>query len=57
MAAENGKLKGVAGVLAALFVLLVLPLLVQRYTGYSAVVVAFPVILFLAAVNWYLKKR
>jgi ABC-type branched-subunit amino acid transport system permease subunit len=51
------RLKAAGGVAAVLFALLGLPILVQRFTGYSAITAAFGVTVVLAALNWWLKNR
>lgn len=53
---ERKKILGVAGVIAALFGLLVLPLLVQQFYGVEAFKTAFIVIVSYAALNWYMKS-
>lgn len=51
------QLLGILGVIAALFGLLVMPFLVQRFYGISAFKVAFVVIVVYAVAGWCLGER
>lgn len=50
------QLKGIIGITAILFGLLVFPILIEKMLGYDAISVAFVVIVFYAGLNYYMKN-